>query len=122
MWRRGGGPGGRETPLAGRTASGGRRLGGAAVRREERRRRVRRGVFGGGQLAAGAVDLAATGVADRHRDAVGLQTPDEGPLVLRAGCRPLRARSRVERNQVAVHELFLDEPAEQVGPPLLVVD
>jgi hypothetical protein len=37
----------------------------------------------GGELAAGAVDLAAAGVADGGGDAVGLEPADELALVVR---------------------------------------
>ena len=46
--------------------------------------------LGGGELAAGAVDLAAAGVAHRGRDALRLQPPDELALVGRVGGGPLR--------------------------------
>src|SRR4051794_12886704 len=76
----------------------------------------------GGQLTAGAVDLAAPGVPHRDRDAVPLQAADE--LALRLGSRrgPLRAGRGVERDQVDVHEVTRQQRAEQVRPPGLVVD
>src|SRR4051794_10710024 len=55
------------------------------------------------ELAAGAVDLAASGVADGGRHALGLEPADELALVLPSRGGPLRARRRVERDQVDVH-------------------
>ena len=84
------------------------------------------GSLGGGQLAAGAVDLAAAGVADRRRHALGLEATHELPLVGGVGGGPLRARRGVERDQVRVHPapvtVGVEDVAEQVGPPGLVVD
>src|SRR5690606_36334265 len=79
-------------------------------------------VLGGGELAAGTVDLLAPGVAHGDRDAVRLQAADELPLVLGPGGGPLRPGGGVERDQVDVHQVALEQAAEQVGAPGLVVD
>src|SRR5688500_12006975 len=82
--------------------------------------------FGRGQLAAGSVDLAAAGVADRRRDALGLETPDELALVLGVRGGPLGSRRRVERDQVDVHpapvSVGVEHVSQQVGTRGLVVD
>ena len=59
--------------------------------------------LGRGELAAGAVDLAAAGVADGGRDAARLEAAYELALVGRVGGGPLRAGRGVERDQVDVH-------------------
>src|ERR1700722_17451243 len=70
-----------------------------------RRRAHRTAGDGRGQLAARAVDLAAAGVADSHRDAVVGHAADELLLDAGAGGGPLRAWRRVERDQVYVREM-----------------
>src|SRR6185437_14327935 len=57
------------------------------------------------QLAARAVDLAAAGVAYRHRHAIRLEGTDKRVLVFSAGRGPLRARRGVERDEVHMREL-----------------
>src|SRR6185437_1210688 len=76
----------------------------------------------GGQLAAGAVDLAAAGVAHGHRDAVVSHAADELLLHAGPGGGPLRAGGRVERDQVHVREMPGQQAAQEVGAPRLVVD
>src|SRR5215470_10705951 len=74
------------------------------------------------QLAARAVDLAAAGVADRHRYAPGLQRRDEVTGRGRGGSGPPRARRRVQRDQVDVGEPAGQQGRQRLGPPGLVVD
>src|SRR5579864_4889186 len=83
---------------------------------------ARSGPGRGGQLTAGAVDLAAPGVAHRDRHAVRLQAADELALRGRARRGPLRAWRGVERDQVDVREPPGQQRAQRVGPPGLVVD
>ena len=52
-----------------------------------------RSVVDRGELAAGAVDLAAAGVAHGRGDALGLEAADELALVGRVAGGPLRARA-----------------------------
>src|SRR5215207_3458859 len=56
----------------------------------------------GGELAAGAVDVAASRVAHGGWYALGDEPAHEFALVLGARRRPLGARRRVERDQVDV--------------------
>src|SRR5690349_10186505 len=83
----------------------------------------------GGELTAGPVDVAAAGVADRRRDALGLEPADELALVVRVRRGPHRTRSRIQRDEVhmdpatalraAARQQLL---AEHVRSPRLVVD
>ena len=74
------------------------------------------------ELAAGAVDVLAAGVAHRRRDAGGAQPGDELALGRQRAGVPLAARRRVQRDQVDVRELPGQQLAEQVGALGLVVD
>src|SRR5205809_114116 len=58
---------------------------------------------GGGELAAGSVDVLATGVTNGGGDPGGAQTFDELLLHPGSGRRPLRAGGRVERDRVDVN-------------------
>ena len=62
-------------------------------------RQRREPLLRGSELAAGAVDLAAAGVADGGGDALGLQAAYELTLVGRVRGGPLRARGRVQGAQ-----------------------
>jgi hypothetical protein len=73
-------------------------------------------------LPAGPVDLPATRVAHGDRDPALLQPPDELALDALRRRIPLRARRRVERDEVDVDEAGGEQVAEEVGPPGLVVD
>src|ERR1700742_4900535 len=77
---------------------------------------------GGGQLAAGAVDLPAAGVPHGDRHAVGLEPGHELVLILGPGRGPPGPPGRVERDQVDVGQVAGQQVAEQVRPPGLVVD
>ena len=87
----------------------------------------RRWLPAGGELPAGAVDLAAAGVADRRRRRRAPRSrPDELALD-RAGRDAVHFEPgrRVQRDQVDVHPAAaarLSSSAEQVGAPGLVVD
>src|SRR4051812_26354872 len=98
----------------------------ASSNRRTRMRPVCRLLARSGELAAGAVDLLASGVADGGGDAGGLEATDELALVGRVGGGPLRARCRVQRDQVDVHPApvaaRIELLREQVGPPGVVVD
>ena len=72
-------------------------------------------IVGGGQLAAGAVDLPSPGVAHGHRHALGPQPADELVLVAAAGRRPPRAGRRVERDEVDVHPAPVAPAAQHLG-------
>src|SRR5829696_9853095 len=79
-----------------------------------------------GELPAGAVDLAATGVAYSHRHTLGLEPPDELVLISTAGGRPDRTRRRVHRYQVDVDPAPVaatpQHPGQQIRAERLVVD
>src|SRR6059058_3432764 len=91
-------------------AAGRPRLRGSAPARRDLHGRVDVGAAGR-ELAAGAVDLAAAGVAHRDGDAADLEATDELVLVATARGRPPRARGRVQRDEVHVH------PAPRATPP-----
>ena len=69
----------------------------------------------GRELAAGAVDVLAAGVADRRRHAGGAQPGDELALRRQRAGVPDAARRRVERDQVHVRQLPGQQRAEPVG-------
>src|SRR4051794_6363468 len=79
-----------------------------------------------GELAAGAVDVTAAGVADGGRDTARLEPADELALVGRVGSGPFRAGGGIEWDQVDVHPAPVaaseQHVGEQVGAPRLVVD
>src|SRR5690606_41027327 len=70
-----------------------------------------------GQLAAGSVDLPASSVAHRHRNPVGLQSPDEFAFVTGPGCGPLGAGRRVQRDRLDVYEVATQEPPKKIRQP-----
>ena len=76
----------------------------------------------GGELPAGACDLAAAGVAHGRRHAGGTQPAYELALAGRGARRPDAAGRRVQRDQVDVGERAAQQVAEGVGAGRVVVD
>ena len=74
-----------------------------------------------GQLAARTVDLPPASVPDGGRHSRFAQPADELPLDRLGAGVPLAARCRVERDQIHMRQLAVQQPAEQVGAPRLIV-